>query len=422
MASFSFGSGNAAKLLRIPLYAAGRIGTVLVPRGRRWVFGCGAGIGDGALALWRVATAEGHDAVWLTSSDRERADAAALGIPTIPKSTLRGWWATARAGVIVVTHGQGDVNRYGVAGGFLVQLWHGIPLKRIGLDSPATTQVPSVPGAPLLRRLVEVLYRMTAQRIRLMPAASDRSRGRLESAFGLGGGRVVVTGEPRVDALSAGDESERRAAASALLERAVRALPAGARTLLYAPTWRDGADDPAVPTAAEWVRIIALLEGRNAVLLVRSHPLGAGAYRPPLPTARVRMLGSDVLADVTPALPAIDALITDYSSLAYDVGLLGMPVLYLAPDADDYARTRGFYGSHLDVVGSDAAQDWEELLGSLEALLTDERVVAERSSRSSTLSAQMHAHRDGQNTRRVYRAIRARTTRAGENPAPRGAR
>ena len=44
----------------------------------------------------------------------------------------RGWWATARAGVVVVTHGQGDVNRYATSGAFLVQLWHGIPLKRIG--------------------------------------------------------------------------------------------------------------------------------------------------------------------------------------------------------------------------------------------------------------------------------------------------
>ncbi|WP_446645279.1 hypothetical protein, partial [Vibrio sp. DNB22_19_2] len=86
----------------------------------------------------------------------------------------------------VVTHGQGDVNRYAASGAFIVQLWHGIPLKRIGLDSPATTQVPNVPGARLLRRLVELLYRATAQRITLMPAASERSRGRLESAFALG--------------------------------------------------------------------------------------------------------------------------------------------------------------------------------------------------------------------------------------------
>ncbi|MFJ2368651.1 CDP-glycerol glycerophosphotransferase family protein [Microbacterium sp. NPDC087665] len=412
MASFSFGSGNAAKLLRIPLYALGRVGTALVPRGERWVFGCGAGIGDGALALHRHVENRGHDVVWLTSSDREDADAAALGIRTIRKSGIRGWWATARAGVVVVTHGLGDVNRYANSGAFVVQLWHGIPLKRIGLDSPATTQVPNVPGAAVLRRLVTYLYRSAAQRIRVLPAASHRSRGRLESAFGLPGDRVVVTGEPRVDVLSHGSEDERRAAASALLHRVDEDLPQTARTILYAPTWRDGAADPAVPTADEWVRIVRALEERDAVLLVRSHPLGEGSYLPPLPTRRVRMLGSAVLADVTPALPAVDVLVTDYSSLAFDVGLLRMPVLFLTPDASEYARTRGFYGRLDDVTGDDAASSWTELVAQLDALLCDDDVFTSRAERSATLSAEMHAYRDGNNTRRVYQAIRARGIRA----------
>ncbi|WP_341945784.1 CDP-glycerol glycerophosphotransferase family protein [Microbacterium sp. LWH11-1.2] len=416
MASFSFGTGNAAKLLRIPLYAAGRMGTFLVPRGRRWVFGCGAGIGDGALALQRHASDAGHDTLWLTSSDREDRDAAALGLRTVRKSGLRGWWATARAGVLVVTHGLGDVNRYANGGAFVVQLWHGIPLKRIGLDSPATTQVPNVPGAPLLRRVVGLLYRGAAQRIRVLPAASHRSRGRLESAFGLGDDRVVVTGEPRVDVLSAGSVDERRAAASALLDRAVGPLPEAARVILYAPTWRDGAADPAVPSAAEWVRIIRVLEEEDAILLVRSHPLGEGGYAPPLPSRRVRMLGSSVLADVTPALAAVDVLITDYSSLAYDVGLLTTPVLYLAPDATEYARTRGFYGRYEDVAGADPAADWDALLGQLRRLLADDAAYDEASARSATLSAEMHAFRDGRNTDRVYQAIRARGI-----PAPKGA-
>src|SRR5690606_17042116 len=138
---------------------------------------------------------------------------------------------------------------------------------------------------------------------------------------------------------------------------------------LYAPTWRDGDADPAVPTASEWVAIMTALEATNAVLYVRSHPLGAGAYTPPLPSSRVRMLGSDLLTDVTPALPGFDALITDYSSLAYDAGLLAMPVLYLAPDVADYARTRGFYGRYAEVAGADAATSWPELLDQLRTVL-----------------------------------------------------
>lgn len=416
MASFSFGSGNAAKLLRIPLYAAGRMGTAMVPRGQTWVFGCGAGIGDGALALHREAVAAGHRTLWLTSSEREDRDAAALGIRTVHKNSLRGWWVTARAGVLVVTHGLGDVNRYANAGAFLVQLWHGIPLKRIGLDSPATTQVPSVPGAAILQRLIAALYRSAAQRIRVLPAASHRSRGRLESAFSLGDDRVIVTGEPRVDVLSTGTPEERRARAAAVLHEKIGPITGTARTILYAPTWRDGAPDPAVPTAAEWVAIIRVLEANDAVLLVRSHPLGEGGYAPSIPSRRVRMLGSTVIADVTPVLPAVDVLVTDYSSLAYDVGLLRMPVLYLAPDADDYARTRGFYGRYDDVAGADAATDWASLLQQLDGLLSDASVFAARSARSDTLSAEMHAYRDGRNTRRVYQAIRARGA-----SAPKGA-
>ncbi len=380
------------------------------------MFGCGAGIGDGALAMWQVVVDAGHRAVWLTRSPREAADAKALGIRSIPRDGLRGWWATARAGVLVVTHGLGDVNRYGGAGAFTVQLWHGIPLKRIGLDSPATVQVPQIPGAPVLRRVVAGLYRGAAQRIRVLPAASDRSRGRLESAFGLGDDRVVVTGEPRVDVLSAGTAAERRESATAFLTRTGPLLRAQ-RALLYAPTWRDGAADPAIPSAAEWVQIIALLEKHDAVLFIRSHPLGEGAYAPPWSSGRVRMLGAELLPDVTPALPRIDALITDYSSLAYDVGLLSMPVVYLAPDAEQYARDRGFYGRYDDVAGPDHAQDWNDAVAQLDLLLSDTAAFQDRSRRSATLSAQMHAYRDGGNSRRVYQAIRARGI-----PAPKGAR
>ena len=216
--------------------------------------------------------------------------------------------------------------------------------------------------------------------------------------------------------LSSGDPIERRAKASDVLDRALGGLPTGSRIILYAPTWRDGADDPAVPTAAQWVQIIRVLEESDAVLLVRSHPLGEGGYAPPLPSRRVRMLGSGVLSDVTPVLPAVDVLVTDYSSLAYDVGLLRMPVLFLAPDAEDYARTRGFYGRFQDVAGEDAPTSWDALLPQLSALLDDDDVFAAQSERSGTLSAEMHAFRDGGNTRRVYEKIRARGI-----PAPKGA-
>lgn len=417
MASFSFGAGNARKLATIPLYAAGRLLTLVVPRSRdEWVFGCAVGIGDGALALWDAARGDRPSAVWLVASDREARDAAARGIPTVRKNSWRGLWRTARARVIVVTHGFGDVNRYAVTGAFVVQLWHGIPLKRIGLDSPETLRVPGIvartPLAPVVRGLLRTMYRTAARRIRVLPAASHLVRGRLESAFALPDTAVPVTGDPRVDVLSQGAPDDRRVTARAAIGQAVPRLDPASRLVLYAPTWRDGAVDPAVPTDQEWTAILDVLERQGATLLVRSHPLGAGEYAPPFPTDRIQPLGSDLVPDVTPLLPGVDALVTDYSSLAFDAALVPLPTLFLAPDVDEYARRRGFYGTYGDVAGVDWSEDWTSAAAQLDALLGDETERERRTARARELSARVHAHRDGRNAERVYRAILAGTAPA----------
>ncbi|MCC4906903.1 CDP-glycerol glycerophosphotransferase family protein [Microbacterium sp. cx-59] len=402
MASFSFGDGNARKLLAIPLYAAARVITAVVPRSAdEWVFGCAVGIADGALAVWDEAHAAGARAVWLVDGPDQAREAARRGIPAVRKTSLRGFWRTARARVVIVTHGFGDVNRYAVSGAFIAQLWHGIPLKRIGIDSPATVRSSILPSSRLVRAGLAAMYRSATRRITLLPAASHLVRGRLESAFSLPDSRVRVLGEPRVDVLSRGTADERRTRARARIVDLTGA-DADAALILYAPTWRDGDLDPAIPSATEWTAIEQTLAARDAVLLVRSHPLGAGEYRPSAPSGRIRMLGSDVVNDVTPLLPGLDLLVTDYSSLAFDASLVPLPVVFFAPDVDTYAEQRGFYGTYRDVAGDDWATTWTETLAQIEATLLD---PTERLTRSRTLDARVHAYRDGRNAQRVYRAI-----------------
>ncbi len=409
MASFSFGAGNAAKIVRAPLSLLGRLATLVIPRSRdRWVFGCGAGIGDGALALWRVAERDAQSAVWLTGSARDAADARAAGIPSVPTHSIRGFWETARARVVVVTHGFGDVNRYAIAGAFIVQLWHGIPLKRIGLDSPETTRTAILPGSRLMRRVLTIAYRSTTRRIDILPAASHLVRARLESAFSLDDARVPVTGEPRVDVLSAGDAVQRREHARAGIERAVGSTDAE-RIVLYAPTWRDGQPDPAIPTPAEWAAIQETLARHDAILLIRSHPLGEGAYEPPVASPRVRLLDSETVRDVTPLLPAVDLLVTDYSSIAFDASLVPVPTVWFAPDEADYAARRGFYGAYSDVAGPDPARTWTDVLRAIERILSDPSALADAEAAATRLSSRVHAFRDGSNTARVYGVILART-------------
>jgi CDP-glycerol glycerophosphotransferase len=398
---FDFAKGNARKLLSLPFYALGVIASVLVPRARdRWVFGCGPGIGEGSLELYRFVSANHPELslTWLAKDEADVAAAAALGIPAVRKTSGSGLLRTLRAHVVVITHGFGDVNRYGTRGAFVVQLWHGVPLKLIQLDSPATMSI-GIPGAWRLRGVLRRFYRRGFSAIGLMPAASEPVASRLRTAFGLTD-QVVVTGDPRDDVLTRASADETRARVAALLGLD----DADQRLILFAPTWRDGEADPGAPDAAEWQAIAARLEASGSTLVVRPHPLGVGDYRAGL-SERVRMLGADLQTDITPLLPAFDTLVTDYSSIAFDFSLTGGPIFFLAPDEERYTTSRGLYEPYRTFSGGREVRTWTALLAQLARFDADGEWAAEVRAHTDTLARDHFTFRDGGNTARVYSGI-----------------
>jgi CDP-glycerol glycerophosphotransferase len=414
MASFTFGSGNALKVLRLPLYALGALATLVVRRTPRlWVFGSGIGVGEGALPLYRYARATlpaSVRLVWLAGSAVELDAARALGLDAERRSGWRGFRLTLRARVLVVTHGFGDVNRFGTRGGFVVQLWHGIPLKKLHLDSPATLRVSFLPNHHLVRAILSRAYRFAGQGISLFPVSSALVAPRIVSAFGLPASRVVVTGDPRDDVLLRGTSESRRETARRLLTSAVGELPPGARIVLSAPTWRDGAPDPGVPSPSDWGAIAAWLARTDSLLLLRTHPLGRGDYvGGPASSDRIRMLGADLLAEITPVLPAVDALVTDYSSIAYDYSLVGGPIVFLAPDLEHYTKTRGLYVPYRSFTGGRQVGTWSHVLWALDEIAVGGSTAAENAAHVAWLRGEDFDLLDGRATERVLAEILRRS-------------
>jgi CDP-glycerol glycerophosphotransferase len=409
---FTFAAGNAKKILALPGYALGAAASLVVPRRRDlWVFGSGPGIGEGALALYLLVRAEqpSLSLLWLARDETDLAAARRLGVPAVLKSTRRGFWATLRARVVVVTHGFGDANRYALTGAFVVQLWHGIPLKLIHLDSPATLRTRLLPDVPVVRRLVAAMYRRAARAIDVMPAASEISAGRLRTAFDLPADRVVVTGDPRDDVLVSGTRAQRVATARALLVERLGIAPTDRRVLLYAPTWRDGEPDPAIPDDDGWRAIVRLLEESDSLLVVRPHPHGIGDYAAGFAASeRILLLSPAACTDVTPVLPAVDVLITDYSSIAFDFALTGGPIAFLAPDVGAYSASRGLYAPYESFSGGAEQRDWPHVVERVAGIIADPAVRGQAVEHSEALAAAHHAFRDGRNTERVYSQIVSR--------------
>lgn len=406
-ARFQFASGNLAKLLALPKYVLSLILSWLVPRdGRRWAFGSDAGVAEGALPLARALRERDPAAeiLWLVANDAEAADAEAHGFTPVPRVGRRGFWATLRAGTVVVTHGLGDVNRYGVTGARVVQLWHGAPLKRLHLDSPVTTQVS---GPPLVRGLLRRMYLAGAREVDLYVAGSPTAADRLRSAFRVAPGKVRVLGDPRDDVLAvqARDPSAAQAARADVLRRLGVERDAGESLVLYAPTWRDGDADPAVPTEAEAAQIRAALERTHARLVIRSHPLGGGASESLLGD-RIHVLDAATVRDITPLLGGFDTVVTDYSSVALDFSLLGRPIVWFAPDLEAYERSRGLYEPLTVTSGGRVVRDWAQVVERLESLATNGLALRAAEAESRALAARFHAFPEGGAAERVLAAVR----------------
>jgi len=372
MARFTFGTGNARKIAGLPLYLVGALTSVFVPRSRKlWVYGSGIGLGEGALPLYertRQRLPEQRH-VWMARTKAEFLAARSRQMDVVRKNGFRGWWTTARAKVIVVTHGFGDANRYAVRGGFIVQLWHGLPFKHLHLDSPSTYQVAFLPDVAIVRRLLGWAYRRAGRGISLFPVASERVKPSIVSGFAARPENVVVLGDVRDDVLLVSDAKER----AAELVRDLRSIRfQNSKVVLFAPTWRDGAADPTVPTDPEWEEIRDWLDENDTVLLVRNHPLGRGDFSAgPAHSQRIVLIGPDVVTDLNPLLPAVDAVITDYSSLVFDFALVGGPVVHFTPDLTDYTTRRGFYLPVAEFTGGRTRTTWSSALSALSAALAE---------------------------------------------------
>ncbi len=408
----TFAAGNLRKVLGLPLAVLGEVATKVVPRSPgRWAVGSAFGVADGAAAVVAEATrrATPPAVTWLAGQAAEVAAARAAGVDAVARDSWRGWWATARAEVVLVTHGFGDVNRYAVSGAHVVQLWHGTPLKRLHLDSPAALRLPVLSGWRPARRGMAALYRRGTSRIGLLPVGSAAVVPAMSSAFALPAGRVRPLGEPRTDVLFLGSLAERAASARARLERSTGDL-GNRRVVLFAPTWRDGAPDPGIPSGPQWRLIDDWCARTGSVLVVRPHPLSVGDYSHRSP--HVVLHDPRENPEVIPVLQAVDVLVTDYSSTLVDFAVTGRPIVFFAPDLESYTVSRGLYRPYAEISGGSVQRTWAEVLDRIQDVSEPgperDRAVAH----SAHLTATYHQHTDGGSAGRVVDTILGRGSAA----------
>lgn len=215
-------------------------------------------------------------------------------------------------------------------GNVFLQTWHGTPLKRLVFDQE------EVCGASPLYKAQ--FYRQSRIWDYLV-SANHFSTECFRSAF-LFDNPILEYGYPRNDILY----SERKEELAQDLKRKL-GIPAGKKTILYAPTWRDdeyyGRGQYKFQLKLD-LPLLRKLLGDDYIVLLRTHYFIADN----LDVAGLEdfVVNVSKYDDISELYLISDMLITDYSSVFFDYANLMRPVLFYTYDLDKYRdMLRGFY-------------------------------------------------------------------------------
>lgn len=157
-------------------------------------------------------------------------------------------------------------------------------------------------------------------------------------------GNIIKTGSPRCDILI----NKRREIYGAVRRR--YGVPEEAGIVMFAPTFRGGgqkgsrqvfAEEPSIDFHA-LTRALEKRFGGCWYIFMRLHPqLSAQLEKVPLKSRTEYMIDVSQADDMNELLCASDALVTDYSSSAFDAICAYIPVFLYADDLEEYVRERG---------------------------------------------------------------------------------
>lgn len=217
------------------------------------------------------------------------------------------------------------------SGSRYAQTWHGTPLKRLGFD---------IADLAMANKNYLTDFSADVRKWDMLISPNSFSSEIFKRAFRYSG-EIAEIGYPRNDIHYQPVERSKRAARA----RRRLGLPDGKKVILYAPTWRDDRYDTTGRYLFQRSLDLELLHqhvGDDSVLLLRGHQLVAESVGPNMLHGFVRNVS--YYPDITDLYLVADVLITDYSSAMFDFVNTGRPVLYHAPDLEDYRdRLRGFY-------------------------------------------------------------------------------
>lgn len=242
----------------------------------------------------------------------------------------------------------------------IVNLWHGVPLKKIALLDPN------------LNRIARIFFRsFFSKNYSHIVTTSNRLKQIMMKSFAVPEAVIKVWGQPRNDGIF--QKKDRKQ----ILSRLYNKLPNYEKAILYAPTFRDKSKTILFPFKDFSIEEANLfLEKNQCILFIRTHVNDKSEitlkHHP-----RIFFMNSDIVDDVTDVLNIFDLLITDYCSIYIDFLLTRHPILFLPYDQEEYMKDRGFNFEYDKVSPGPKPQDKQQFFMEAQKLLDNPKYYLE---------------------------------------------
>lgn len=230
----------------------------------------------------------------------------------------------------------------------IINLWHGVPLKKIALLDPNLKKAARIYFKKIFSENYTCILTTSHELIPLMARS-----------FAVSEDKIKVWGQPRNDGLFQKNDCRK------ILGQLFPDLPEYTKTVLYAPTFRDYGQVQLFPFKDfDKEQLEAFLKEKNMLLFIRTHVAEQGSAAPYL-GKRIRFLGNEQAEDVTGILNIFDCLITDYSSIYIDYLLTDKPMIFLPYDRQQYLDGRGMNFDYDDVTPGPKPETFNDFLDAL---------------------------------------------------------
>jgi len=299
---------------------------------------------------------------WVTDNLELYNELTAKGYKVCKRKSLKGAFIIMRAKYVFYSSYVAEVNFWLTSGSKLINLWHGLPLKKIEFDIDSGVLQRKYSTRFNLTKLHKQLFFPSAyRRADLMFAPTDEMENIFKSAFRLKDDSVIQCGSPRTDQFF--DETS----FSGLTQQDEIASN-NRKIYIYMPTFRDTGGEFFSKENFDFSLLNRTMEKLEGEFWIKAHP-AAGVENIDLSEFEyIKLLPSNI--DMYPVLKKSHALITDYSSIYIDYLLLEKPIYFYCFDLDDYKKNcRSMYFDYDDVTPGSKCLDFNQLI---KALILDE--------------------------------------------------